>query len=492
MKRDLAILFLGRIGSIIVALGSLRLATSILTSSEYGAYAILLAFQSFCGLFLVNPIGQYINRHTHDWFESAVLVKKLMRYQRYVSVVASIGGVLYFAWESAHSEGAPFAQSAGILALMVLAATWNTTLIPMLNMLGDRHWAVLLGLFSTTLGLFVAYCFTLYSPKGVSWFAGQALGQAVGAVYAWQRLKTLCVKHRSQPTNSSERGVALIDMATFMSFCLPLAMATGFMWIQLVGYRLGLEVLFGLDALGLAALGLVLANQVFALFETLAMQYVYPHFYHAIFKSNDVKSQANILTDIVNLLLPIYILLAICATVAAPAILKLLTDSQYHNAYYLLMAGLGIELCRVASNVFSLAAQVTQRTNSVIAPYAVGAIVLLAVFILTYKLNGDVLHFVVGLFMSGFATSICMYFMMRVEVPFVLNFKMILGLLGLLVMTEIACIFFLPVTLSLWQALILGTGTGAFFLLVAVLLLLRQSATNKLLVSRLPAGPHSI
>ena len=345
---------------------------------------------------------------------------------------------------------------------------------------------MVLSLLSTLGGLIAAYALTLHSPSGVYWFAGQAIGQTIGAIYAWRKLQLLCLPATLPKVHIHAKDTDLMDTATFLSFCVPLSIATGLMWVQLSGYRLGFEVIFGLKALGFVAVAFGLANQVFALFETLAMQYVYPNFYQAISQNNKDAVQVQVLTEVVNFLLPIYILLAICATVAAPAMLKLLTSSQYHNAYYLVMAGVVVELCRVTSNLFSLTAQITQKTSEVVAPYALGALVLVATTALGYKLNAGVMFFGIGLFFSALSTSLSMYFIMRRLVPFAMDFTLIFPMLGLLAIVELCCSFALLVPASVYHAILIGLFAGGAFSLGVVFLLKRQSCTNHLFKTELP------
>ena len=63
--------------------------TSLLEPKDYGIYALLVAFQGFCGLFLINPVGQHINRHTHAWWDDGTLLKRLAGYNTYILVVSA-------------------------------------------------------------------------------------------------------------------------------------------------------------------------------------------------------------------------------------------------------------------------------------------------------------------------------------------------------------------------------------------------------------------
>ena len=45
----------GRLAAALMALVTIRAVTTFLTPEQYGALALLIAVQTFCGFFLVNP-----------------------------------------------------------------------------------------------------------------------------------------------------------------------------------------------------------------------------------------------------------------------------------------------------------------------------------------------------------------------------------------------------------------------------------------------------
>ena len=93
-KRDLTLVIGGRFAAAAMALISIRVVTTVLTPEQFGELALLVAVQMFCGLFLINPVGQHINLHTHAWWDSGTLLSRLKSYRLYVLAVSLVGGVL--------------------------------------------------------------------------------------------------------------------------------------------------------------------------------------------------------------------------------------------------------------------------------------------------------------------------------------------------------------------------------------------------------------
>ncbi len=487
LKNDLFFLFVGRFVNVLVALVSLRVATTWLSLGEYGIWSLLVTFQTLCGLLFINPIGQYINRHTHEWHEQGVLLNKLRRYQGYVVVVAVAGLTCYAIWQKNTTQWDAVLTGGLSVAAMVVAGTWNATTIPMLNMLGERKAAAGLGVFSVGLGLAVSWVGVYIRPEGAVWLAGQAVGLGIGAMLAWHCLAQRSLEHLGE--DRSTQRLELISNEEIRIYCMPLAATTGLMWFQLSGYRLWVDKTFGLPDLAMLAVGVGLTNQVFALVETLAMQYVFPHFYQAISQRRPEYSETSALSDMLELIVPVYLLLAMVVLLAAPTLLMLFTNSQYHSGYKFVMIGVGMELFRVISNLLGQAAQVTKRTSSTLPPYVIGAIVLMvggwAVGdppIASLEISATYLILVAAV------TSISMWVWMRQQVSFKLNWVQLAHLGLLLSIISVFSVIHPLLPTSLLEALGMASAFGVLFLVGMWRLFSIQSQARRLLRVPLPKG----
>jgi len=370
LKRDLVLVVGGRLVIALITLIAIRAVTTYLTPAQYGELALLLAVQMFCGLFLINPVGQHINLHTHAWWDEGTLVTRLGAYQKYILAVSLVGSMAVLGMNKQDSAEHLLWAAAAMFA-MIITGTWNATLIPMLNMLGFRAASVFWGIISAVVALASSIFLVVWLPSATAWFVGQAIGMtlgALGAKYVFQRQAI-----QQSDISSLSPAPALIDKRTVLSYCLPLALATGLMWIQLSGYRLVIENYWGLAQLGFLVVGLQVAGQLWGLTETLATQFLYPLFYRRVSAHENEIEVERAFSDLLNTLVPVYFVLTGLLISCAAYLLKLLVAPQFQGAIIFVMLGAGIEMCRVLGNVLSSAAHVRRQTKSLALPYGVGA-----------------------------------------------------------------------------------------------------------------------
>ena len=376
INRDLLVIICGRFGSALIALVSIRLATSLLSQEQYGRLALLVVVQMFCGLFLINPVGMYVNRHTHQWWSEGRILSHLYFLRVYIFVVAIIGALATCLLGMGQNIGLILSSSLA-MALMVYFANWNTTLVPMLIMVGQRIPSVKWSLLTAFVGLAFAAFFTYLWPSAIAWFLGLSIGFALGAIGAGYQLNRLLAIRDSMKNASSPNWRQVFHYAA------PLAVGTGFMWFLFGGYRLLIEHYWGLIVLSQFAVGFLLANQMWSLVESLAQQYFYPLFYKKI-SLNGGSAIDGAVSDVINVMLPIYLILAGMSYIASPYLLKLFVSSQYQGATFFLRLGIGVELCRVLANLLSNAGHANQNTRILIWPYAAGALAVLLFMILEH------------------------------------------------------------------------------------------------------------
>lgn len=431
-KRDLILVIGGRLVSAFMALITIRAVTSFLTPEQYGELALLITVQMFCGLFLVNPVGQHINLHTHAWWDDGTLMARLRSYRRYVLVVSILGLVVVLGMGNQHNIQQLLCTAAAMFT-MIMAGTWNATLIPMLNMLGFRAVSVLWSIITMTIGLASSILLVAWLPSATAWFAGQAMGMMVGALGA----KYVLRQHAMQ-SRHSQGTLALLDRHTVLTYCLPLALATGLMWMQLSGYRFVIESYWGLAKLGFLAIGLQLAGQVWSLAESLSMQFLYPLFYRRVSSHGNQTEVELAFSDLLNTLVPVYFVLTGLLILSAPYLLKVLVASKFHEAITFVVLGAGIEFCRVFGNLLSNAAHVRRKTKSLALPYAAGAIVSFALIYFSGIWQMGIIWAGAGLLMGAIAMLVVMWIGMNRQVRFTLDMgRWIWGATVMLAMTAL-------------------------------------------------------
>lgn len=380
MTRAVVLIVSGRIVTALLALAAFRLATAILTPEEFGLFAALMAFNALCGFLIVNPVGQYVTRQTHAWAASGELSVRMAGFGAYALVAALAAACLVIVWALWRAEPAGSATVwAASVAFVVAAATANGTLVPMLNMLGWRMESVFWGVLTHCVIVGASFLLAAYvAPTGASWLLGYGIGMAFGAFGAWVALGSRAGLQLRRPR-------PFIEREAIWSYCVPLAGATFFMAVQTNGYRLIIEPWWGLAALGFAAAGIGIANQIFVLCETIAAQVIHPSFFRRL-STNDTAAGYRAASDMLNLLGPFYLVVAAATLVAAPALLHIALDPSFATALAFAQVAFIAECCRVIGNLLALSAQVEKRTAPLILPQAGGA----AVTVIGLALGGTV------------------------------------------------------------------------------------------------------
>lgn len=475
IKRDLLIITCGRLITAVIGLLSIRAVTSFLPPEQYGQLAVLLVVQSFCGLFLVNPVGQLINRHTHDWWDSGTLFSRLNDYKKYIFLVSLIGGVAT-ALVYKNTDINQIMLIAILMIMMVISNTWNATYIPMLNMIGKRAESVNWGLITSIASLSTSILLCSFWPTSISWFTGQIFGFSIGAIGAGLALR------KGNLPNQNLNHKHLLTKQIIIAFCLPLALATGFMWLQLNGYRLIIKYYWGLETLAYLVVGLTLATQIWALVESLVQQFLYPFFYKRITDQDDKKNEA--LSDLLNTMVPIYIILAGITFTSAPYLLKLLVAPQYSNIDTFVRLGIVVEFCRVTGNILSNAAQATKRTRTVILPYALGATSVLALLSIVAILNLGIILAALCLAVSTLIMLASMWHAMYSEVKFHPDFK--LWIIATFMATAISLTSLCLPKETLWFNSLAILSLISVIGLISLMLILRNNkALQRLLITTL-------
>ena len=476
-SRDLLWVSCGRLVSAVVGLLSIRYATTVLSPSQYGELTLLLSIQAFCGLFLINPVDQHINRQAHAWWSEGTLMSRMAAYRTYV-VGSALIGALGASLLEAQAGGVSKILTMLAVFGMVLSATGSAMSAHLLNMLGFRAasvaWASLTVIASFLCALLLVY----FVPTALAWFSGQAFGMALGAIGAGRALS-----RRSQATKNTLAHLPVIDRQTALNYCLPLAVATGFMWLRLSGWRFVMEYYWGLELLGYAAIGLSLASQLWGLAESLAMQFLHPLFYRYISQANPLHSAA-VFSDLLNVQGPVYLVLAGATVCGAAALLHLLTHAQYAGAVYFVMLGALVEFCRVLGNVLGNVAQVTRHTRSLAFPYASGALALLTVMLFTGSRHAAIEWAGTALATGGIVMLLAMALSMYRQLEFKLDARRwIIALLCLLLLLLTA--FFITAPVDIAESLLQLSAVSVLSGSMILLLLWENPALQRMLAMRL-------
>ena len=370
-KSDFAILLLGRIASALISFIAISAATRFLSPTEYGLYSIVGVFQGLSGFFIVNPFGQYVNRHLHEWQIDGSIRSKLGQYNQVVFLASFFGTSLALIWALAeHSSTSKTISIAVCTGVLIISSTWSSSYISYINLLGMRKPSDVVSIIGLVSGL-VLSCLLTYSTNSVfGWIVGQIFGQIISSTLG--------------------REVFANNVPAFdHSNTIPLALATLFMWWLTGGYRLVLNALWGPAVLGAFAAGYAVAAGIISAIEALLTQYLFPRLFRSLAHAK-VDSNSAIFSEILNLSAPLYIYACSASLLILPVLINRAISQTYKGAVLFASIGLIVETIRVVANAFNIANQINVSTASLVPSYLIASLISVsAFFALKDSLPGD-------------------------------------------------------------------------------------------------------
>ena len=368
----------GRVLTALIGLASLRVMTHLLDPGTYATLALLVAFQGFAGLVLLNPVGQYFNRHLHQWYDDGTLPERFRALSLYWGVSALVAGAASAIWFAFTPEKSlayhPVVYGISV-ALAVYAVTWHGAATSRLNMLGERRSSVTWQLAGVVARLGASWVLATWEPTAIYWLVGQALGSFVCAFGADKALMAIA---RRAANNSASTGLReMFFQRAFAKFGIPLALITALTWVENDGYRLILGGTSDFEMLGLFFLALGIPASLTAHLQQIVQQILYPHFFRGLVSAATPEQKQQLVSNMINTLLPVYLLYGAFLVVTGRHFLYLLADTKYHAAAGWIIYGVLIEIVRLVGGLWILSAQANKDFRPAIAPFLVGAALVL-------------------------------------------------------------------------------------------------------------------
>ncbi len=388
----------------------MRVATTLLSPEEMGRVSLVLTSIAFFAMFLVNPVGMFINRRLHAWQASGVARYYLIRYVNYLLLVALVAAiVLPFLYMSGVVN---FGLSIGWLIVLVCGSllfnTINQTAIPSLNLLGDSGKFVLLSV-ATIGSSFLCAVFLVLKVQAAAqyWLLGVLLGQVLLAVIG---AKVLFSRLHGQAIPHAGLRISRRQMQVLFSFAWPVSLAAGLGWVQGQGYRYLLEGQLGLAQLGLFVAGYGISAGMIAGFESVLTTYFQPRLYRDV-SSDRQGRETQAWQRYAAAVIPSLLLTAALIAMLAPELTRIFLGENFQSAASFVIWGVVAESARVLMGIYSLIAHVHMRTHWLIIPGVLGAvlsIVLSALLIPDFGAAGAGM----GLAFSGFVVVMTMHFLL--------------------------------------------------------------------------------
>ena len=365
------ITLIGRLFQFAIMFASVKIMTNLLTPEEMGKSALIITTTNLFALFLINPVGMFLNRRMHAWIDENRFKSYLGLYVGYLIAVASIAaGVLVTAYHLGLDLG--LARLQWMLVLVCGSLVFNTistTLVLALNMI-QRTLAftlLTLGTLTTCLCLSIFLNHTGH-PSAERWMTGTLIGQTLFALIAYFVLFRGDVGLRVGPIR-----ITSVQWSTIVSFCWPLGLAVLMQWLHMQGYRFLLANRFGLAQLGMYAAGYGIAASLMSAYESLLTTWYLPAFYRMA-NSADLAERGMAWSTYARFMVPASFLGMTALVAASPSLPKVLLGSSYHDTGQFVLLGALAEWARMMVGVIGLNAHLHMKTRRLVLPNLVGAI----------------------------------------------------------------------------------------------------------------------
>lgn len=384
----------------------MRVATTLLSPAEMGRVSLVLTTVAFFALFLVNPVGMFINRRLHAWQATRVAKYYLIRYVTYlilITFIAAIGLTLFYI-STLMNFGIPLGWLLILVCGSLLFNTINQTAIPSLNILGHSKSFVWLSVATVATSFVCAFLLVNVQPIAQYWLLGLLLGQIIfaliGTLVLFAKLNAP-EKHHLLPSISKRHVKELFN------FAWPVSIAAGLAWVQMQGYRYLMDGQLGLSQLGLFVTGYGISAGIIVAFESVLTTYFQPHLYRDVNIANSVQ-QAHAWHRYATSVIPPLILTVALIIILAPEFTRIVLGEKFQSASNFLIWGALAEAARVITGVYSLIAHVHMRTRWLIMPNFVGAAISITLSALLIPVIGAA-GAGVGLMVSGFFVVLVMH-----------------------------------------------------------------------------------
>ena len=382
---------LGRFIQYALLLATLRISTTLLQPDEMGKVSIIVTTVGFFSLFLINPIGTFINRRFLNWDANAIAKKYLRYFWLYLAFISVIA--------SAVSLGLMFFRVLDLsfhpMALLLLVGgsiflgTLNQFTIPILNLMGYKRWFMGLTIATSLLSLLCAAGLTLGFTKDAQfWLSGLLIGQGLMGVFGllvfYQKLK--------KPVQN-DLGHSRLDpgaLSRLLHFAWPIALAVGLGWLQSQAYRYQLTESLGLASLGLFVAGFGISSGLIAGFDSMVTTYFGPIFSRRL-SQMDSEHYGLVWQHYANAVIPSLMLTGFLIIALAPELTKILLGPSYQASGVFVIWGALAEVARTATGVYALGAHAKMNTRLLILPNFLGAglaLLLVPLFAPIYGLQG--------------------------------------------------------------------------------------------------------
>lgn len=428
------VISLSRVVQFSLLLLTLRLSTEYLTPEEIGIISLATSTIGLFALFLINPIGMYINRRLHDWIGRRMVFEYLKIYWVYLVLVNIIAACTIYLL-NANAIWKPNINIAIFIIIVcgnLTFATINQMYMSMINMMGHMVWFAVLTVATVGVSLVAAVLFVnLIKPNAQFWLFGLLIGHFIIGGLGWyvfsQRISYIEMNH------VAPIKLKIINVRSVLTYAWPVAIAVALGWVQNQGYRYVMEYKISLIDLGIFVAGFGISAGLMSGIETILTNYFQPIFYSKI-NQNKEDGVKKAWVEYVECMLPPLWLSALSIIAVAPALTEILLGKNFSGSGVFVVWGALSEFGRVATAAVGMASHAKMKTIHLVFPNLVGALfalILLVPMIDNFGAMGVGVTLVIASFISFAAGTLITKRYLGMAPPLNIVFKSFIYSVGL-------------------------------------------------------------
>lgn len=388
---EISVLTFGRALQMVAQIISIRVSTTLLSPGQLGSVSQMLSMAGGFGQILFSPVWIYIMRGFRDWYESGIILKNLMRYLKYIIVIAFFSMVCagLIQWNFHAVNGISITWVVILVGIHLLFSPINAAGTSGFNLLYRRVRFVVFSNLANWMGLGLAATLVIVFSHPVYWVLGQYLGIAIAStsfVFLAMHLRTFKEK---KIVEGDSKKVMPFNIRAVFPFAWPQLVTSVMWWIQSQSYRFVLDKIGAIADVGLFSMGYALAATPIILFDSLFGQFYEPIYYDNL-KGKDINGQAKAWNDYASAYMPAVLLVGAFVASSGPFLAKVFLGPRFQTVTsFFIWPAITVILGSIGSTIHFLGiAKIDMRV--LLFPVAVGAI--LALTGVTLLGQWDALH----------------------------------------------------------------------------------------------------
>jgi len=461
----------GRISGILISIASIRVYTTLLSSTEVGRLNVLLAISGWFWLVLISPVSMYIGLKITNWSREGLAYKYLFSFLRYLFIIAGLAVVSVAAIKYLIGIGIDIEISwlSVLISGSILLTIGSMIFVSCLNFLGYRLWYVILTSFTLGISLVISAFFVLkIGGKAEYWMSGQLCGQflvlMVTLAKLFRVLRQLPVATKSGDNDRS------FTFPVVLKFAWPVAIGIILYWIHTQGYRFVFQKVAGIETLGFFAVGFGIGSNLMVSFDGLFNQYYQPIFYNEIANSTE-EQRAIAWNKYARAFFPAIALVVLYIATNGSLIAKLFTGEKFQQVGNIVLWGAVTEGLRMMASATSMVAHAQFKTKPLILPGVTGAVsAITGIFLFSrnYPFIGSGVSLTIGWLLSLTHLYSKMKKLLPVQMPWRrMLYSLILGIPLVVVFIVRGNTLFAP---TIFQSLIVLCISGLYLLFAQYIL----------------------